>query len=142
MTHMMLKKITSLLDRHGTPHNASSSLDTGHYAENVAQQFLLTKGMNLLCQHYRCKMGEIDLIMQDKNEIVFVEVRYRRNTFFGEPFETVDKQKQQRLIRTALFFQQKHRWTEAFTLRFDVISIAGKKLNSQITWIPNAFGVE
>ena len=114
----------------------------GFSAELQGRDYLVAQGLRWIMSNYQCRWGEVDLIMQDKNEIVFVEVRYRKSTFFGEPFETINRQKQQRLIRTALFFQQRHRWTEAFSLRFDVISITGKKLNSQITWIPNAFGVE
>lgn len=114
----------------------------GNQAEALARQFLLAKGLKFIQSQFRTPLGEIDLIMMDKAEIVFIEVRYRKNSHFGEGYETVSYAKQRRLIRTAECFQKRKPWSQAYPCRIDVISISGDKLNPKITWIPNAFGVK
>lgn len=129
-----------------TTHNKlkkqSPTQSVGYQAEDLAKQFLQTKGLILVKAQFRCKMGEIDLIMKNKDEVVFIEVRYRESSHFATPIETITRTKRQKLIRTALYFQQRYPWTDQFSSRFDVISISGNQLNPKITWIPNAFGVE
>lgn len=93
----------------------------GQQGEILARAFLERKGMRFVGSNWRCKVGEIDLIMQDGTARIFVEVRLRRPTLFGEGSETVAYQKQQKLIRTAKLYQQlEHWWGD---VRFDVISI-------------------
>jgi putative endonuclease len=120
----------------------SSTRSIGNNAEKWAKHYLEQKGLICLYEQYRTPLGEIDLIMRDKSEIVFVEVRYRENAAFGEPHETVNWHKQKRLIRAALYFQQRYSWTLAYNLRIDVVGILGNQLKNKITWIPNAVGVE
>lgn len=120
----------------------SNSYNLGNDAEMLAKQFLQEKGLSFLYHQYRTKRGEIDLIMQEKQTLVFVEVRFRQNTQFGYPQETVTWHKQQHLIKAACYFQQCHPWSKHYMLRFDVVAILGGKLNPEITWIPNAFGVQ
>ncbi len=119
-----------------------NNTETGNAAEIIAKQFLEAKGLRLIKEQYRIKRGEIDLIMRDKNELVFVEVRYRKDLSFIDPLETITQTKQNRLIRAALHFQQYREWTDALPCRFDVITISGIQPNHKITWIPNAFGVK
>lgn len=59
----------------------------GHQAESKAAQYLKQQGLQLLCQNYRCRSGEIDLVMQDQHELVFVEVKYRSRSDFGGAVE-------------------------------------------------------
>jgi putative endonuclease len=93
----------------------------GKQGEDLAKQYLEGQGMRFVMANWSSRLGEIDLIMQDKSTRVFVEVRRRRSTSFGEGLETVARQKQQKLIRTAkLYQQQTNYWGDA---RFDVISI-------------------
>ena len=73
---------------------------TGQQSEQATCDFLKTKGMSLLEKNYFCSQGEIDLIMNDNNTIVFVEVRFRQNTQFGSGAETVDRRKQNKLLHT------------------------------------------
>ncbi len=119
-----------------------STTDTGNQAEELAKDYLRMQGLRLVERQYRSKVGEIDLIMQDKQTLVFVEVRYRQTDEFGTPEETITLPKQRRLIRTALFYQQTHDFTENLLSRFDVVSILGSGPNLKITWIPDAFGVQ
>lgn len=115
------------------------TIEKGAQGERIARDFLVSQGLKFLHANWRCKMGEVDLIFQDNdNTRIFVEVRTRTKTTFGDGAETVFLQKQKKLIRTAKYYQQKERyWGD---IRFDVISIllvAGQE--PSITHIPNAF---
>ena len=109
----------------------------GDVAENEALQYLRQHGLRLVRRNYQCKLGEIDLIMSDGTCLVFVEVRFRRNSRFGSPAETVVARKQQRLIRTAMHYLQNHKLDSP--CRFDVIGISGDSDTVQVEWIKDAF---
>ena len=111
----------------------------GNHAEDMACQYLLKQKMTLMQRNYRCRQGEIDLIMLDAEQLVFVEVRYRRNTKFGSGAETVDARKQRKLITAATHYLQKHDTSSTRTSRFDVISISATAKESKIQWIKDAF---
>jgi len=113
------------------------TLTRGKDAEDRACHYLLARGLQLLQRNYRSKRGEIDLILQDKDSLVFVEVRYRSHPRFGSAMESVDRRKQSRLIACAEYFMQAHPHTCQQPCRFDVVSITGA--SSAIEWIPNAF---
>lgn len=121
--------------------NQSSTREIGNFAENLAKHYLEKQGLVCLYQQYRMPWSEIDLVMLDHDEVVFVEVRYRSNPYYGDPLETITRQKQKRLIKAALSFQQRFAWTNDFYLRIDVIGIFGDQLNNEITWIPSAVEV-
>ena len=103
----------------------------GSQAEEDALQFLLRNGLNLLERNYRCRFGEIDLIMQDGDELVFVEVRKRKGAA-----QSVSYAKQSRLIKTAKHFLMKYRHPPA--CRFDVIAMEGDKCQ----WLKNVIEAE
>lgn len=63
--------------------NTSVSNLLGRQAESKAADYLKQQGLQLLCQNYHCRSGEIDLVMQDQQELVFVEVKYRSSSHFG-----------------------------------------------------------
>jgi putative endonuclease len=139
----MFKQIKSAIkSTHNTKKKQSPSQAVGNLGESIAKQYLQTQGFVLVCAQFRTKMGEIDLIMKKKQTLIFIEVRYRENTLYGNPFESITLAKRRRIIRTALYYLKCRPWTMLFSKRFDVISISGDKLNPKITWIPNAFGVE
>jgi len=117
----------------------SKSETEGKTAEIAACLFLQKQGLALLEKNYRCRYGEIDLIMQDSAEVVFIEVRLRRQTYLGQAVETVDKKKQQKLIKTALLYLQKKRWLDTKHCRFDVLGMDSK---NNIEWIKNAFSLD
>ncbi|TQV80202.1 YraN family protein [Exilibacterium tricleocarpae] len=94
----------------------------GDRAEQRAQAYLISQGLQPVTRNYRCKAGEIDLIMRDGEVLVFVEVRLRSASRFGAAAATVTAKKQQKIIRTAAFFLQAHRLTETTRCRFDVIA--------------------
>jgi len=108
-------------------------LRKGENAEALACRWLKSKGLSLLTQNYRCKAGEIDLIMQQDSCLVFVEVRYRSHSGFGSAAESVTPAKQQKLMRAAQHYLQRLDHTPR--CRFDIIGIDG---DNQIQWIKNA----
>jgi putative endonuclease len=107
---------------------------SGHDAEERACDYLQTRGLRLLERNYRCRQGEIDLVMEDGESLVFVEVRLRRNPNFGGALMSVDFAKRRRL--TACAQQYLQHLPRPRAARFDVIAIdAGE----DIQWIRNAF---
>lgn len=108
----------------------------GNDYENVALGYLQRRGLKLVCRNFYSRCGEIDLIMQDKNALVFVEVRYRRSSLFGKSEETVNYYKQQRIIKAAHYYLLKFPQNREY--RFDVLAINHQNTQS-IHWIQNAF---
>lgn len=114
-----------------------TSQSIGQEMEKLAGDYLQQQGLTTLTRNYHCRYGEIDLIMQDGNTLVFVEVRYRRNSRYGSALESVDIRKQQRLITTANHYLQKTKLS-SHACRFDVIAIH-MTTAPEITWIKDAF---
>jgi putative endonuclease len=112
----------------------------GQMAEDKACDYLLKKGLKLVTRNYRCRLGEIDLIMIDKHNLVFVEVRYRKPSRFGDAAETVNYHKQQKLIKAATHYIQYK--SVSMACRFDVISMMPRGEELDIEWIKDAFEVE
>ncbi len=115
-----------------------SSHTIGVEAEALALTFLKSQGLKFVTQNYHSKRGEIDLIMEDKTRLIFIEVRYRKSTKFGNALESVTLQKQRRIITTAEHFIQQS--SKHYThYRFDVIAIDTPLSPDSITWIQDAF---
>jgi putative endonuclease len=112
---------------------------TGRTAERLASEYLKEKGLRLLECNYRTKAGEIDLIMQDDEEIVFVEVRLRNNPHFGNAIDTIDQRKQQKIIITATHYLSQKNLIDKVNCRFDVIGISYPQTKAVIEWIQDAF---
>ena len=93
----------------------------GPWGEEKAAEFLRRKGYALVASNYRCKFGEIDLIVKNRRYLVFVEVKLRKNAHFAEAMEFVDRRKQERLRQTALLWLEGHE--TRLQPRFDVIEI-------------------
>lgn len=107
----------------------------GSAAEALAEKYLIKQGLTLVVRNYRCRMGEIDLIMRDQDTLVFVEVRSRTSTRFGGALASIDVRKQHKLIVTAqLYLVQLHPTPPC---RFDVVLIEGTTQHPQ--WMRNAF---
>ena len=71
----------------------------GKQKEELAAEFLVRRGVKIIDKNYACKVGEIDLIGLDNGYLVFVEVKYRKNTAYGYPEEAVSKNKRRKIIR-------------------------------------------
>ena len=123
----------------------------GAQAELFAARFLHTRGLTLVEQNYHCRFGEIDLILQDGNMLVFAEVRLRNSLNFGGAAASIDLRKQHKLICTAQHYLSRLAYIPP--CRFDALLI--KKsissgsfatsepsiefMDSDIEWIKNAF---
>jgi putative endonuclease len=111
--------------------------NAGLSAEKLAATFLANHGLKLVAQNYHCRFGEIDLVMRDASTLVFIEVRLRSNSQFGNAAASITPQKQQRLILTAQHYLQQN--PEKNACRFDVL-VMDKVDAGAIDWLKNAFG--
>ncbi|TDR20820.1 YraN family protein [Marinicella litoralis] len=111
----------------------------GQIAEHKAEHFLLKQGLTLLVRNYQTKAGEIDLIMSHQQALVFVEVRYKSNTEWAHPAESVTVQKQRKIIKAAKHYLLKHDPTGRKACRFDVIAMSGELESPKINWLQHAF---
>lgn len=111
--------------------------------EDRARQYLLARGLRLLEQNYRCRFGEIDLIMRERDTICFVEVKYRAGASLGGALDALPPWKQRKIVKTALFYIAGHRRLAGEAMRFDAFLIEGRADGSEhIEWIKNAFYAE
>ena len=105
----------------------------GNSGENQAESYLKAKGYSILVKNYKCKLGEIDLIAEKDDKLVFIEVKTRSNEKFGKGFEAVTHKKVDKIRKVAtVYLLQKKLQRE---VRFDVISID----KGEITHIEGAF---
>ena len=108
----------------------------GRQAETLALELLQRKGLRLLQRNWRCRGGELDLVMLDGNVLVFVEVRFRRHQGWGGAAASIDQRKRQHLTTAAQIYLQQHPELASTPCRFDVIAIDG---HQPPEWIRNAF---
>ena len=112
----------------------------GQAGEEIAAGYLKKKGYKLVERNYRCKSGEVDLILLDRKVIVFVEVKTRTDHSFGSPFEAVEAHKQRKMIRAARFFLHARKLHQR-DARFDVVGISWPGDRLVVEHIENAFEV-
>lgn len=110
----------------------------GNAAEDLASAHLERAGLRILTRNYRVRGGEIDCIALDGNTLVFVEVRLRRNTRFGDAAASIDGRKQQRIIHAARCFLLRYPRQADRPCRFDCILLDSLSAD-QLEWIKNAF---
>lgn len=109
---------------------------TGKYYENQALSYLKQQGLTFVARNVRNRAGEIDLIMRDKSSWVFVEVRFRKNSHYGDALLSVNWRKRRKLLAAAKFWlSQRQESFETSACRFDICAITG----NQFDWIQNAF---
>lgn len=106
----------------------------GTQKERLAAEYLKSQGMRILERNFRCRTGEIDMIAQDGDTLVFVEVKYRSNDHYGSPLEAVNFRKQNTIRKVAEYYLLCHPIDRA-AIRFDVIGILGDRIEH----IRNAF---
>lgn len=107
----------------------------GQAAEQQARQYLQAQGLRLLAQNVHCRMGEIDLIMQDKHELAIVEVRSRAAGALVDALTSISASKRQRIIKATRYWLSRNSQWFDHPLRFDVVAVDGK----QVQWHSNAF---
>ena len=107
----------------------------GRAGEARARRWLEAQGLRCLDAGWRCRLGELDLVMQQDDVLVFVEVRSRRAGSLVGPLESIDAAKQRRTIRAARAWLMRHPQAANLPARFDVVALDGDTLD----WLPNAF---
>lgn len=110
-------------------------LQKGASAEQQALLYLRQQGLQPVCSNFRCKFGELDLVMREGDSLVIVEVRYRQSEQFGGALASVTRPKQGRIIAATQHYVIINR-LERLAIRFDVVAIGG---DGRIDWIKNAF---
>ena len=113
----------------------------GENCEALAASWVENRGMRVLVRNFSGKTGEIDIIARHGEHLVFLEVRARSNRAFDSAAGSVDRRKQQRILRTAQLFLQRHPGLAALPCRFDVIAFEPRQSDNglEIRWIPGAF---
>lgn len=111
----------------------------GRWGEDVAVHFLAKKGLELVARNTRTAYGEIDLIMMDGADVVFVEVKTRTNEAYGLPEDAITASKREHLIHSAQAYLQAHEELPD-SWRIDVIAVRGKLAQSdpEVEWFQNA----
>ncbi len=98
-----------------------------HWSEEQAKNYLLSRGYRLLAENYTVRGGELDLVVQEGDVIVFVEVRQRRSNRYGSSAESIGMQKITRLRRAALHYLVTRYGRDDLPVRFDAILIEGSR---------------
>lgn len=115
----------------------------GKKGEAAARAYLERHGVRILAANHACPAGEIDLIGQERDVILFVEVKARTSDAFGPPHLAVHYRKQQQIVRAAQWFLAQRR-TPDTACRFDVVAVTfvGENQPPRIQWVRDAFPAE
>lgn len=108
----------------------------GSWSEDLAVDFLRAEGLTILERNATFKVGELDIVAEDGETLVFVEVRARSKPDQVHPAATVNRRKQGQIIRAAMAYCQDHRVVDRM-IRFDVVAVLGP--DGEIEHFPNAF---
>lgn len=119
--------------------NKEAGKNTGHFGEETAVAYLKQIGYLIIERNYRKRFGEIDIVAQDGDVVVFVEVKTRRSVRFGSPFEAVDRRKQKNMTRVALAYLDSHKLFDR-SARFDVVAVMlHKESGPEVEIVQDAF---
>jgi putative endonuclease len=111
----------------------------GQAIETAVAVYLQKQGLKILARNFQCKQGEIDLIAYHLGQLLFIEVRFRQNTAYGEAVATVTRSKQKKIIQCARFFLYRHPHYANAACRFDVVGVTLNPSGLDFDWIQGAF---
>jgi len=117
----------------------ATTRDTGSRWEDAVLAHLQRAGLALIARNFTCRYGEIDLIMRDRDQIAFIEVRYRGADMHGSGTVSVGAGKQAKLARAAAIYLQQNPLLAAMTCRFDVVGCSGSPSTPVFEWTRRAF---
>lgn len=120
----------------------SRHLRRGRRAENIARRWLIARGLKHVSSNFRCRFGELDLIMRDGSCLVIVEVRYRNSNNYGGAIASVTAPKRLRIARTTEYFLRQQPRLRHMELRFDVLAMSGASHTPTIDWRRHAFSFD
>ena len=107
--------------------------------EQRAKRFLRERGLTTIIRNFSAKCGKVDLVMRDRDQVAFIEVRYRGRSRFGDATSSVTLKKQQKIVRCAQLFLQKFPKWAHHPCRFDVIAYDSGVSIGEPVWIRAAF---
>jgi putative endonuclease len=113
--------------------------DVGSVWETVVENHLRSAGLKTLARNFYSRYGEIDLIMRERDCVVFVEVRFRRSKARGDGIASVGAAKRKKLMQTASMFLQSRPALGNAPCRFDVIGCSGTPQQPEFDWVRSAF---
>ena len=119
--------------------NIKTTKQSGKLAEELAANYLSEHKVKLISRNFHSRFGEIDLIGLDKEILLFIEVRYRKDEHYLAAVETIDQHKCKRIVITSEYYLNKHKKYQSYYCRYDVITITGALDEPVIEWIKNAF---
>ncbi|QWT20214.1 YraN family protein [Bacillus sp. NP157] len=122
-----------------TSHKATARRAIGDRFETAARAYLEARGLRFVRANFLCRHGEIDLVMRDRDTIVFVEVRYRRSSAFGGAVGSITARKRQRLSSAAHIWMMANPWDARRSCRFDVVAFEGDIGCEVVEWVRGAF---
>ncbi len=111
---------------------------TGRAGEKAVADYIKSRKMNVVEKNYVTPFGEIDIIAEDDDYIVFIEVKTRSGDRYGAPSEAVDKTKRKHIVDSAKYYLKVTNSTEAFT-RFDVAEVFSDNGSYAVNYIEDAF---
>jgi len=121
----------------------NNNLRKGLRFEDQARRYLAAQGLELLDSNYRCRFGEIDLIMRDAGTLCFIEVRFRKSLDFGGASASITTAKQRKIVKSAQFYLSTQPRPVRLALRFDALLIQQQRGGGlDFNWIQNAFYAE
>ena len=138
-----VKFTEKLLSKNLLKNEKQTAVSIGALGEEAAVKAIKKQGYKIIERNYRTKMGEIDIIAKDGDYTCFIEVRLRKNNDFGSPADTIDINKQRKIIRTAQYYAVTKKIYDT-PMRFDAVLInadakGGKLTNIKTEIIKNAF---
>jgi putative endonuclease len=115
--------------------------EVGRRAEQQAAEYLLGQGLTALLANYRCRLGELDLVMRDGETLVIVEVRRRASRDFGGAAASITRGKQRRIALATRHLLLTHGALRRYPIRFDVVTLEPAGAGTRIAWLRDAFRV-
>lgn len=117
-----MKRVVNSPARDGAVKPSAARQGLGRTGERLAAEELTGRGYRMLEKNFRCEYGEIDLVAEDGQDLVFVEVKTRRGTSYGLPEEAITLRKRQKLLQVALYYLDLHACAER-SWRVDVVAV-------------------
>jgi putative endonuclease len=115
--------------------------EVGRRAEQEAAEYLARRGLTPLLANYRCRLGELDLVMRESETLVIVEVRRRASRDFGGAAASVTRAKQRRIALATRHLLLTHAAMRGYPIRFDVVTLEPAAAGTRIEWLRDAFRV-
>lgn len=121
---------------------SAAHLNAGRNAEKIAQRWLAKHGLKLVDANFRCRYGELDLIMREGSCLVVIEVRYRNSGRYGGAAGSITGAKMMRIGLATQAFLNRHPEYRSLALRFDVLALSGTGRTRRIDWRRQAFNFD